>query len=146
VEAGLAERQRRQRHQNPIALLEQALTTLKSAPQQPSTTPVLDAEERFLKTPDLTVDTLKRLVVVGNQSVHLTPTEFDILAYFVRHQDRVVSCRELVAHLHGHDLDEREARTVVRTHIRRLRHKIEPDPARPHIVHTVRGQGYMLTS
>lgn len=146
VEAGLAERQRRLRHQDPVVLLEQALATLKSPAQQPEMVSAPDAGERFLKMPNLAVDTLKRIVVVDGRPVHLTPTEFDILAYLVRHQDRAVSCRELVAHLRGYDLDERDARVLVRTHVRRLRHKVERDPAQPRLVRTVRGKGYLVST
>jgi two-component system KDP operon response regulator KdpE len=146
VEAGLAERQRRLRHRDPIVLLEKALTTLKSSAQPAEMVPALDAGERFLKAPDLAVDTFKRLAVVRGQPVHLTPTEFDILTYLLGHQDRVVSCRELVAHLRGYDLDERDARVLVRSHIRRLRHKVERDPAQPRLVRTVRGRGYLAST
>jgi two-component system KDP operon response regulator KdpE len=145
VEAGLAERQRRLHAHDPVALLEQALTTLKTTSQQPDKAPAADADERFLKAMNLTVDTLRQLVLVHDRPVHLTPTEFDILVYLIRHQDRIVSCRELVLHLRGHDLGEQEARTVVRSHVRRLRHKVERDPAQPHLILTVRGQGYMVS-
>jgi DNA-binding response OmpR family regulator len=146
VEAGLAERQRRLRHKDPVMLLEQALSSLKSAAQQPGISP---PTERFLQTlqaPDITIDTLKQLVVVRDQPIDLTPTEFEILTYLMRHQDRVVPCRELVAHVRGYDLDERDARIVLRSHIHRLRHKLERDPTRPHLIRTVRGGGYIISS
>jgi len=145
VEAGLAERQQRLRRQDPVVLLEQALSSLKTTDQQPEAVPPTDADERFLKTRDLTVDTLRQLVLVYGQPVHLTQTEFEILAYLVGHQERIVSCRELVFHLRGHDLDEQDARTVVRSHVRRLRQKVERDPAQPQLIVTVRGQGYRLS-
>ena len=141
VEAGLAERQWRLAHKEPVALLERALAGLKAAAQQPETSPFT---ERFLQTPDVTVDTLRRLVVVRGQPVDLTPTEFDVLAYLMRHRERVVSCRELVAHVRGYDLAERDARILLRSHVHRLRHKLERDPARPRLLCTVRGSGYIL--
>lgn len=146
VEAGLAERQRRLRHQDPVMLLERALATLKATAQRPETASASTADERFIKAADLTIDTLKRFVIVRGEAVYLTPTEFDILAYLVRHQERVVSCRELVAHLRGYELDELDARGYLRTHIRRLRHKVERDPAWPRLVRTVRGQGYIIST
>jgi DNA-binding response OmpR family regulator len=141
VEAGLAERQRRLRSENPVMLLERALVSLKSTVQQAEASP---PAERFLQAPDITVDIHKQLVVVRGQPVDLTPTEFAILTYLMRHQDRVVSCRELVAHLHGYDQDERDARTLLRSHIHRLRHKLERDLAQPQIIHTARGRGYFV--
>jgi len=143
VEAGLAERQRRLRHSDPVVLLEQALATIKTATQQPD--PELPAE-RFLEALDITVDTLKRLVIVRGHPVDLTPTEFDVLTYLLRHQDRVVSCRELVAHMRGYNMDERDARVFLRSHVHRLRQKLELDAARPRLIHTVRGSGYVISA
>lgn len=141
VEAGLAERQRRLRDQDPVVLLEQALANIKAATEQPEGP---SSAERFLQASDITVDTLRRLVLAHGQPVDLTPTEFEILTYLMRHQDRVVSCRELVAHVRGYDLDERDARVFLRSHVHRLRHKLERDPARPRLIHTVRGSGYVI--
>jgi len=141
VEAGLAERRRRLREEDPVVLLERALAGLKATANRPEDTP---SAGRFLQLPGVTVDTLRRLVVVDGRPVELTPTEFEILTYLMRHRDRVVSCRELVAHLRGCDLDERDARTLLRSHIHRLRRKLERDPSRPHLIKTVRGSGYTI--
>jgi two-component system KDP operon response regulator KdpE len=105
---------------------------------------MLPSPERFLQASEVSVDTLRRLVVVRGQPVELTPTEYDILVYLLRHREQVVSSRELVAHLRGYELDERDARVVLRAHMHRLRHKMERDPARPHLICTVRGTGYRL--
>jgi DNA-binding response OmpR family regulator len=143
VEAGLAERQRRLSREEPVALLERALTSLKVATEQREAVPL---SERFLQTHDVTVDTLRRLAVVRGQPVDLTPTEFEILTYLLRHQDRIVSCRELVAHVHGCELDERDARPLLRAHIHRLRRKLERDSSQPHTIRTVRGSGYIISA
>ncbi len=141
VEAGLADRQRRLGEDSPVALLERALVGLKAMTPGPERPPAAD---RFLQAPEITVDTLKRLVVVRGKPVETTPTEFDTLAYLLRHQERVVSCKELVAHLRGFDLDERDARVLLRTHMHRLRQKVERDPADPRIICTARGSGYRI--
>ena len=141
VEAGLTERQRRLRQQDPTVLLERALASLKTAALQPETAP---PNERFLQAPDITIDTLKQFVLVRGQPVDVTPTEFGILVYLMHHRDRVISCRELVAHVRGYDLDERDARVFLRSHVHRLRHKLERDPARPRLIHTIRGSGYII--
>jgi DNA-binding response OmpR family regulator len=62
----------------------------------------------------------------------------------MQHRDRVVSCRELVAHVRGCDLAERDACLLLRSHICRLRQKLERDPDRPCLLCTVRGSGYIL--
>jgi DNA-binding response OmpR family regulator len=141
VEAGLAERRKKSAPDNPVALLEQALTSLKTAPQAPVSTP---AAERFLQAPDLTVDTQRRLVVVRNRPVELTSTEFDILVYLLQHRDRIVSSRELASHLRGCDMDERDARLLLRSHIHRLRQKLELDPSNPSLICTARGNGFYI--
>ncbi len=143
VQAGLAERQQRLRQEDPILLLEKALTRLRAAPQQPKIPP---PAQRFIQASDIIVDTYRRLVVVRGQQVDLTPTEFDILTYLMRHQDRVIPCRELVAHIRGFDLDEREARVFMRSHIRRLRYKVEHNPHQPRLICTVRGSGYIFAT
>jgi DNA-binding response OmpR family regulator len=141
VEAGLSERQRRLSHEEPVALLERALVSLRDAAQRQDA-PI--PSERFLQVSDVTVDTHRHLVVVRNQPVELTKTEFEILTHLMRHRDRVVSCRELVARVRGYDLDERDARVFLRSHIHRLRHKLERDPAKPHLIRTARGRGYAI--
>jgi DNA-binding response OmpR family regulator len=143
VEAGLAERRRRRHLDEPVALLERALISLKTTAQQQETvTPV----ERFLQTPDVTVDTLRRIAVARGQPVDLTPTEFEILVYLMRHRDRVISCHELVAHVRGCELDERDARVFLRSHIHRLRRKLGGDLAGPGLIRTARGSGYIIST
>jgi two-component system OmpR family response regulator len=123
-------------------LLERALTSLKVAGERQGT---ISSAERFLQAHDVTVDTLRRLAVVRGQPVDLTPTEFEILTYLMRHQDRIVSCREIVAHVHGYELDERDARPLLRAHIHRLRRKLERTPDAPSLIRTVRGSGYLIS-
>jgi DNA-binding response OmpR family regulator len=134
-------------------LLERALSGLKSSPRETTSTPILapglglasaTEPDRFLQAFDVTIDTLRRLVVVRGQRVELTPTELDILVYLFQHQDRVVSSRELAAHLRNCEMDERDARLLLRTHIHRLRQKVELDPSRPCIICTARGSGLCI--
>ncbi len=143
VEAGLAERQRRLSHDDPVVLLERALTELKSAREQDRPDP---SPDRFLQAGPIQVDLLKHLVVLDGRPINLSSTEFDILSYMVQHRDRVISCRELAAHIRGYDLDERDARVLLRSHIHRLRGKVEQDPTHPRFIHVLRGRGYIFSS
>jgi len=145
VEAGLAERKRRTRSEEPVVLLERALASLKQAERGESSPPA-PSPARFLQASGVTVDTRRRLAVVRGQPVDLTKTEFEILTYLMRHRDRVVSCREMVAHLRGYELDERDARTFMRSHIHRLRCKLERESADQRLIQTVRGSGYVIYS
>jgi hypothetical protein len=74
------------------------------------------------------------------EELDLTTLEFNLLATFLSYQGRVWSRAQLIDNLWGNDFfgDER----VVDTHIRRLRKKIEPDPANPSYIKTVVGVGY----
>jgi len=140
IQRGLADRQKRRSSQeDPVGLLERALVQLRG---EGATTGLPPASERFLQALDIAVDTLKQIVVVRGEPVGLTSTEYDILVYLMRNRRRVVSCRELVLEVQGHDLDECDARVVLRSHIHRLRRKIEIDPSDPQFIATIRGRGY----
>jgi len=143
VRRGLIERKRRLSSDDPVALLERALDTLKTTAGRPEPSP---APERFLQGAGIALDTLKQVVVVRGDPVELTSTEFEILCCLMRHRDRVLSCREIVGLMHGDQLDERDARLMLRSHIHRLRQKIEEQPSRPRLVCTVRGSGYTFAA
>jgi DNA-binding response OmpR family regulator len=98
--------------------------------------------ERFVKTPRLTIDRQKHLVVQEDQLLELTPTEFDTLDYLATYSDRVVTARELVQAAQGYDLAEANARPIVRVHLQRLRQKLGDDPDHPRVILNVRGKRY----
>jgi two-component system alkaline phosphatase synthesis response regulator PhoP len=83
---------------------------------------------------------LRKLAAEQAEPLDLTSLEFNLLATFVGAPGRVWSRTQLIDRLWGQDFfgDER----VVDTHIRRLRKKIEPDPANPAFIKTVIGLGY----
>ncbi|MDG2427269.1 MAG: response regulator transcription factor [Acidimicrobiales bacterium] len=74
--------------------------------------------------------------------IHLTRTEFRLLVELATAEGRVLSREDLLERVWGYDYfgDGR----LVDVHVRRLRTKIEPDPANPRYVMTVRGMGYKL--
>jgi two-component system response regulator VicR len=75
--------------------------------------------------------------------VELTPTEFRLLRYLVAHPGRPFSRSSLIEAIWGYDSEVGSERTVD-VHIRHLREKLEPDPAHPRHLVTVRGTGYKL--
>ncbi|MGL5034002.1 MAG: response regulator [Microcystaceae cyanobacterium] len=90
---------------------------------------------------DLDKHLAKRKLAENNTEVlDLTTLEFNLLATFMSYPGRVWSRNQLIDKLWGNDFfgDDR----VVDTHIRRLRKKIEPDPANPTFIKTVIGVGY----
>jgi DNA-binding response OmpR family regulator len=93
---------------------------------------------------ELTLNPVEHAVTLGGEPVDLTPTEFDILFCLMRRAGEVVSCQELVREAQGYELDERDARYLIRPHITRLRQKLVAEPGSPDYIHNVRGVGYFF--
>lgn len=91
---------------------------------------------------DLEIMPEQGVVLLGGEEVHLTKTEFKLLVELATSPGRVFSREILLEKVWGYDYfgDGR----LVDVHIRRLRTKIEPDPAKPRHVLTVRGLGYKI--
>lgn len=97
-----------------------------------------------LRVNDVSLDRASRLVKVGDRSVDLTPSEFDLLAVFLAAPGRAFSRAELLDRLQG-DAFEGYERTID-VHIRNLRTKIEPNPSDPRYVETIYGVGYRFAA
>jgi DNA-binding response OmpR family regulator len=93
-----------------------------------------------LQIGEILLDRETHSVTVAGQPVHLTPSEFDLLAFLMDAPGRVFSRLDLLEDLQGTSF-EGVARTID-VHIRNLRTKIESDPANPRYIETVFGIGY----
>jgi DNA-binding response OmpR family regulator len=102
--------------------------------------------DHIIETPNIIVDRRKRLVVQNGEPVQLSPTEFDMLDYLASNGDRVVSASELIRAVQGYDMEEHDARPIVRVNVRRLRQKIEEDTSNPRHILTVRSRGYRFAA
>ncbi|MEZ0307282.1 MAG: winged helix-turn-helix domain-containing protein, partial [Ramlibacter sp.] len=91
---------------------------------------------------DLRVDLEARLVSVRGEPIHLTPTEFNLLARLVRSAGRVVTHRQLLTDVWGAEFTEHTH--YLRLYMGQLRAKIEQDPAEPRHLLTETGVGYRL--
>ncbi len=90
----------------------------------------------------LQVYVAERRVVLNGEAVELTPKEFDLLSFLVSSEPaRVFSRHELLQAVWGSSAEWQDSATVTE-HVRRLRLRIEVDPARPQLLQTVRGVGY----
>jgi DNA-binding response OmpR family regulator len=111
----------------------------------------VDQAERFLRCGSTILDREKSLVFIvsvdgmTNHSAELTLREAELLGYLMQHSEVAFSCRKLARAAFDYDVSSQEAQKIIRPHISRLRRKIEPDPADPSLIHTVRGKGYVFT-
>lgn len=88
----------------------------------------------------LSVDPQRRLVLVAGEAVHLTPTEFKLLLVLIENAGHVVSQRELLEQVWGHEYTDDIY--YPRVYISQLRHKIEPDSNSPTYIQTEHRVGY----
>jgi DNA-binding response OmpR family regulator len=88
---------------------------------------------------DLMIDTARRVATRGGVELALTVREFDLLAYLIMHPGKAFKRAELLEAVWGWTFGDQSTVTV---HVRRLREKIETDPANPTRIVTVWGVGY----
>ena len=99
------------------------------------------ANEPIFQSGGLSVDFARRLVMVNEKEIQLTPTEYDLLKILVTHAGKVITHRQLLRQVWGEGYDDMH---ILRVNISNLRGKIEPDPSRPTYIHTEPGVGYRL--
>jgi len=98
------------------------------------------AQEAALELDDMTIDPASRRVSVRGEEVALTQREFDVLLFLARHRGQVFSRNQLMDAVWQYSFYTDTSTVTV--HIRRLRSKIEADPAQPRHLQTVWGVGY----
>jgi len=99
---------------------------------------------RTLTLADRRVDLDLGEIVLDSGATHrLSELESNILRYLVAHRGRPIDRRELLQRVWGGGSREMETRTID-MHVRRLREKLEQDPAQPRLLVTVRSRGYMF--
>jgi DNA-binding response OmpR family regulator len=91
---------------------------------------------------DLTIDLAGHRILRDGEPVPVKPKVFELLAFLLRHPGQVFSREQLLEQVWGYDYAG-ETRTVD-VHVHWLRAAVEPDPASPSYLHTVRGVGYVL--
>jgi glycosyltransferase involved in cell wall biosynthesis len=89
---------------------------------------------------DLRIDTSMRRAWLAGHELHLTPKEFELLAYLMRNRGLVLPRDQLLRDVWGGRVPARSQTLDV--HIRWLRQKVEPDPNQPVYIQTVRMIGY----
>jgi len=104
-----------------------------------------DDNDRYVRFGEHMLDLeAHQLLDAKNESVSITSMEFDLLKAFADNPDKVLNRDQLLNMAHNKDWDPFDRSIDIR--IARLRRKIEPDPAKPQIIKTVRGAGYIFVS
>ncbi|HEU4319567.1 MAG TPA: response regulator [Acidimicrobiia bacterium] len=101
-------------------------------------TPSVD--QATVETPHFTIDLASKKVRVGNEEVHLTPTEWGMLEMLVRNPGALVSQTMMLREVWG-PAYEHETH-YLRSYIAQIRRKLEPEPSRPRYFITEAGMGY----
>jgi DNA-binding response OmpR family regulator len=96
--------------------------------------------QAVLRAGGLEIDLAGHRAALDGEGLHLTPTEFRLLAALARHPGQTLSREQLLDSLHGAALPGFDR--SVDSHIKNLRRKLENDPDRPPFIETVYGVGY----
>jgi two-component system KDP operon response regulator KdpE len=91
---------------------------------------------------DLVIDLADRRVRRGDEHIHLTPIEFDVLRVLAQNRGRLVTHRQLLQEVWGPAYSDETH--YLRVHVAHIRSKVEVDPSRPRYVITEPGVGYRL--
>ena len=100
-----------------------------------------DEQETDLSMADVTVNEKTREIQRGDQTLELTPREYDLLVHLLKHQQQVLTRDQLLTAVWGFDYFGDT--NVVDVYIRYLRKKIDY-PFEKQLIHTVRGVGYVM--
>ena len=117
-------------------LLARIRAALRRAPEQHPDDPATTT----LEEGDFRIDLETRGVSVQGREVHLTPKEYDLLVYLIRHPGKVLTHRTLLAAIWGGNYVEQTE--YLRVFVGQLRKKIEPDPSSPRYILTEPWIGY----
>ena len=96
----------------------------------------------MIRAGDMLIDAANRSVTISGENINLTSKEFDLLYLFASNNGKVYDRESILDIIWKHQGDLR----VVDVHIRRLREKIEADPAKPEYIMTKWGIGYFFSN
>jgi len=115
-----------------VRLIREEVNTSENAEGKP--------KQEIMEFDNLKIDMTRREITVDDEVVAFKPKEYELLTFLAQHQGQVLSREFILERVWGWDFIG-DSRTVD-VHVRWLREKIEPDPANPRRIITVRGAGY----
>ena len=98
------------------------------------------ADTEIVRVGEVMLDIPRMRATVSDRPVELTPTEFQLVTTLAREPGRVFTRAQLLDAVHGVAFESYER--AIDAHVKNIRHKLEPDPARPRYLLTVYGVGY----
>ena len=120
--------------------IDELLARVRASLRRAKAPAINETTQTILDSGDFHIDLESREVTVRGKPVHLTPKEFDLLVYFLRHSGKVLTHRTLLAALWGGNYVEQNE--YLRVFVGNLRKKLEPDPATPRYILTEPWIGY----
>ena len=90
----------------------------------------------------MTLDFSRRLLKIGQDTVHLTPIEYKIVAFLAQNSGKVVTYSTILSNVWGPYADGDNK--ILRVNMANIRRKIETDPAQPKYIYTEVGVGYRM--
>lgn len=120
--------------------IEELLARVRASLRRAATQLTTEAAATVLASGDFRIDLESRQVTVVDREVHLTPKEFDLLSYFVKHAGKVLTHRTLLAAIWGGNYVEQNE--YLRVFVGNLRKKLEPDSLGPRYILTEPWIGY----
>lgn len=97
---------------------------------------------QVLQYNDLTINEIRHEALINNETINLSPKEFELLLFFAKNKSKMLSRETILEKIWGWEYIG-DSRTVD-VHVRWLREKIEMDPKNPKRLITVRGSGYIF--
>ncbi len=120
--------------------IDELLARVRASLRRSNARPANETTQTVLESGDFRVDLEKREITVRDKQIHLTPKEFDLLVYFIKHSGKVLTHRTLLAALWGGNYVEQNE--YLRVFVGNLRKKIEADASSPRYILTEPWIGY----
>jgi DNA-binding response OmpR family regulator len=146
VDKALAKQEEQRRQNEPLKLLERALTALQVAPAKLQAAPPPQTPQTpppgLLTAGQIVIDLQRQSAAYQGKPLRLTPIEYKLLCEFARQPDTVLSYADLVFATHQTRMSEDEARLLARTHLFRLSRKLGDKDESP--LRNIHSRGYIL--
>ncbi len=123
--------------------IDELLARVRASLRRANAQPTNETTQRVLESGDFHVDLESRHVMVRGREIRLTPTEFDLLTYFINHSEKVLTHHTLLAAIWGGDYVEQDQ--YLRVFVGNLRKKLETNPASPRYILTEPWVGYRFS-